>query len=91
MSTQNLIKKIAHETEISEAKVELIIRCLLYNIKKSLAEGEDLTFRNFGSFQRVRRLAKRGYNLKAQETMQIPERWGVKFSIGQGFKAMVRK
>lgn len=76
---------------MSDAKVEIVVRCLLYNIKKSLADGEDLTFKNFGKFQRVRRLAKRGYNVRKKQAIEIPERWGVKFTIGQQFKTLVQK
>lgn len=91
MNRKELCKKIAAETKMPLNQVENAVDCLISNIKRAVAKGEDAQIFNFGSFVKVIRKARKGFNPQNGTPVAIPEAATVKFKISQKFKDMVRK
>lgn len=75
---------------ITQQDVVVVMRALLEEITDSLAKGENVVMRKFGTFE-VRELKpKIGRNPKSPEkNVKIPARAAVKFKPGKELKAKV--
>ena len=91
MNKDTLVRDLAKKFDLPINKTNEIIVALLESISKSLAKGESVTFIGFGSFVVKKRLARQGRNPQTGETIKIPARKVVKFSVGKALKDSTNK
>lgn len=70
----------------SKAKAEAYIDAVLTEIRLAVINGRTVELRGFGTFYPKFQKARRGVNIKAGESMQIPERYVPDFKPGTIFK-----
>lgn len=80
MNQRELTLAIAKRFFLTKTESEEIIKFTLEEITKSLKEGERVYFRNFGSFTKKKRKAKRVRNPNTGKLITIPERITVDFN-----------
>lgn len=86
----NDLKKIATEvgkrTSIDVVSCYLILRNTFDVISEHIANGQDVTINNFGTFGISKKPQKRVYNFKKREFEILPERLAVKFKLNEKIK-----
>ena len=76
--------------EIRQQDVQLVVQSFIDEITDSLAQGDSVVLRNFGSFEVKEMRAKIGRNPKnPSENVPIPARAVVKFKVGKEMKEKV--
>jgi len=72
MTKAELAKEIASKTGLEKKDVVVIIESLMDTIKTSMAEGEEVFLRGFGSFIIKHRADKTARNISKNTTVIIP-------------------
>ncbi|MEO6289101.1 MAG: HU family DNA-binding protein [Ginsengibacter sp.] len=73
MRKADLINQISEKTGIPKVDVLVTLETLFKEVKESLAQGENIYIRGFGSFITKKRAAKIGRNIKKNIAVEIPE------------------
>ena len=90
MNKQDLIAKIAKDTEMSKASAAAAVESLIDGITKSLKKGDAITFVGFGTFKTAQRKARTARNPQTGAPIKIPKRRVVRFTAGKTLKDAVR-
>jgi DNA-binding protein HU-beta len=85
MRKADLINKISDKTGIPKVDVLVTIETMIKEIKSSMAGGENLYIRGFGSFIIKKRAAKIGRNIKKNISVSIPEHFIPAFKPSKEF------
>lgn len=72
MTKAELAKEIASKTGLEKKDVVVIIESLMDTIKTSMAEGEEVFLRGFGSFIIKHRANKTARNISKSTTVIVP-------------------
>ena len=72
MTKAELAKEIASKTGLEKKDIVVIIESLMDTIKTSMAEGEEVFLRGFGSFIIKHRANKTARNISKNTTVIIP-------------------
>ncbi|NLB54912.1 MAG: integration host factor subunit beta [Lentisphaerae bacterium] len=92
MTKRDIVVKISEETGFIQQDVHFILQRTLDLITESLANGDNVEFRNFGVFEVLTRKARIGRNPnRPSHEVTIPERRVVKFKMGKKMKELVTK
>ena len=92
VTKRDLVIKISNETGLTQQQVFDVIQKTLDTVTGSLAGGDEIVLRNFGSFQVRKTKPKVGRNPNKPGTEQvIPARAVVKFKPGKEMKERVAK
>ncbi len=90
MTKSELIEVIARKQKHLPAKdVELAVKHLLDLMSDSLARGERIEIRGFGSFSLHHRPPRRGRNPRTGEAVELPARYALHFKPGKALRAGV--
>ena len=73
MTKADIVNEIAKSTGIEKANVLEVIEKFMETVKDSLANGENVYLRGFGSFIIKVRSAKTARNISKNTTITIPE------------------
>jgi DNA-binding protein HU-beta len=73
MRKADIISQIADTTGVPKIDVLVTVEAFFKEVKESLAEGENVYVRGFGSFIVKTRKAKIGRNIKKGTSIEIPE------------------
>ncbi|QOR76807.1 MAG: integration host factor subunit beta [Thermoflavifilum sp.] len=91
MRKADLVNHIAEKTGIPKVDVLVTVEALLKEIKDSLARGENIYIRGFGSFITKKRAAKIGRDIKKNIAVEIPEHYIPAFKPSKEFIQEVKK
>ena len=91
MRKADLINQISEKTGIPKVDVLVTLETMFKEVKKSLADGENIYIRGFGSFITKKRAAKIGRNIKKNIAVHIPEHYIPSFKPAKEFVAEVKK
>lgn len=91
MRKADLINKIAEKTNIPKVDVLVTLETMFKEIKSSLAQGENIYVRGFGSFITKKRAAKIGRNIKRNTAVHIPAHFIPAFKPAKEFMQEVKK
>ncbi len=92
LTKRDLVNKISSETVLTQSEVFNVIQRAVEIISDTLAEGDRVVIRNFGTFQVKQVKAKVGRNPKnPDKDVPIPARSVVKFKVGKDLKEKVSK
>jgi DNA-binding protein HU-beta len=90
MRKSDLINQIADKTGIPKVDVLVTLETMFKEVKESLAQGENIYIRGFGSFITKKRAAKIGRNIKRNIAVEIPEHFIPAFKPSKEFVAEVK-
>ena len=91
MRKSDLITNISDKTGIAKVDVLVSLETMLKEIKESLAKGENIYIRGFGSFITKKRAAKIGRNIKKNVAVEIPEHYIPAFKPSKEFISEVKE
>lgn len=91
MTKADIVKAVAESTGLEKAAVASAIEGFMDTVKASLAQGEPVYLRGFGTFGIKHRAEKTARNITAQKTIVIPAKDIPAFKPCNEFKAMVKK
>ncbi|MBY0518017.1 MAG: HU family DNA-binding protein [Bacteriovoracaceae bacterium] len=74
---------------VSKKETEILLNTLIDVIKENVANGSEVTLKDFGTFTLVHHRERRGFNPVTGEEMMISSRTFPKFRPGKGWVEMV--
>ena len=90
MTKSDLIDLMARgQSTFSERDVEFAVKVLLQQMSDSLASGERIEIRGFGSFALHSRPSRIGRNPKTGEAVAVPARYVPRFKPGKELRERV--
>ena len=91
MTKAEVVNEIAEKTGIEKAHVQESIEAFFKVVKSSMADGENLYFRGFGSFTLKKRAQKVARNISKNTQLTIPEHFIPKFKPAKTFVDKIKK
>lgn len=90
MTKSELIERLAsQQTQLSAKDVELVVKTLLEHMAQSLALGERIEIRGFGSFSLHYREPRVGRNPKTGESVMLDGKYVPHFKPGKELRTRV--
>ena len=89
LTKRDLVNKISAETNFTQIEVFDIVQRAVDIISSTLAEGDRVVIRNFGTFQVKPKVGRNPKN--PDQDVPIPARSVVKFKVGKELKDQVAK
>jgi len=90
MRKADLINEISDKTGIPKVDVLVTLETMFKSVKNSLAAGENIYIRGFGSFITKKRAAKIGRNIKKNIELKIPEHFIPAFKPAKEFMLEIK-
>lgn len=90
MSREDLIKKIANETGISQKLAGVALAAVLEGVTEALEAGDKVSLVGFGTFSVAARAARKGINPKTKKPLTIAARKVPVFKAGKKLKDAVK-
>ncbi len=90
MRKADLINQISDKTGIPKVDVLVTLENMFKVVKSSLANGENIYIRGFGSFITKKRAAKIGRNIKKNVAVHIPEHFIPAFKPAKEFMLEIK-
>ncbi len=90
MRKADLINQISEKTGIPKVDVLVTLETMFKAVKHSLANGENIYIRGFGSFITKKRAAKIGRNIKKNIAVEIPEHFIPAFKPAKEFMQEIK-
>lgn len=91
MRKADLVTAISEKTGVPKVDVLVTLEEFFNSVKGSLAEGENVYIRGFGSFVIKRRKAKVGRHIKKNVSIEIPEHYIPSFKPAKIFTERVKE
>ena len=90
MNKQDVVAKMAKDTNITKTAAAAAIDSLIDCITKSLKKGDAVSFVGFGTFKISNRKARTGRNPRTGAPIKIAKRRVPRFSAGKALKQAVK-
>jgi DNA-binding protein HU-beta len=90
MRKADLVTAISEKTGVPKVDVLVTLETLFKEVKSSLAEGENVYIRGFGSFVIKKRKRKIGRHIKKNIAIEIPEHFVPSFKPAKTFVEEVK-
>lgn len=90
MRKADLINQISDKTGLPKVDVLVTLETMFKAVKTSLAEGENIYIRGFGSFITKKRAAKIGRNIKKNVAVEIPAHFIPAFKPAKEFMLEIK-
>jgi len=88
---QELTKRIAAQSGLTQKKAGEVLEATLDNIRDSLHAGNEVRLVGFGSFKVRKSAARKGVNPRDRKPIQVPAKNRVRFSPGKELSEAVLK
>jgi integration host factor subunit beta len=90
MTKSELIERIAaRQTQLSVKDIELAVKTILEHMSQTLATGERIEIRGFGSFSLHYREPRQGRNPKTGDTVELAGKYVPHFKPGKDMRERV--
>jgi integration host factor subunit beta len=90
MTKAELIERVAEQVQtLTKRQTEIIVNAVFNNIKDTLASGEKIEIRGFGSFRLRNRRSRDGRNPKTGAPVLVPAKRVPFFKAGKELKDLV--
>ncbi|WP_445329524.1 HU family DNA-binding protein [Vibrio sp. L3-7] len=86
MNRKELVDHIAEEVDITKKEADAALKAIIEGITTTLADGDDVTLVDFGTFKITHRAAREGRNPKTGESLQIAASKSPTFKAGKKLK-----
>lgn len=90
MTKAEVIQEIANKTGVDKADVSTTVEAFFKVVKNSLCEGQNVYFRNFGSFVVKKRAKKVARIISKNKSIIIPEHYIPAFKPAKSFVEKVK-
>ncbi len=90
MRKADLVNGIAEKTGVAKVDVLVTLEAFFKEVKDTLAEGENVYIRGFGSFVTKKRAKKIGRHIKKNIAIEIPEHYIPAFKPAKIFVEQVK-
>ncbi len=90
MTKADIVSEIAKTTGVEKVQVQTIVEAFMDSVKDSMAEGNNVYLRGFGSFIVKKRAEKVARNISKSTTITIPEHNIPAFKPAKSFAAMIK-
>ncbi len=90
MRKADLVTAISEKTGVPKVDVLVTLECFFKEVKNSLADGENVYVRGFGSFVVKKRAKKIGRHIKKNIAIEIPEHYIPAFKPAKVFVEQVK-
>lgn len=90
MTKAELVNAIAIQTGYDKTTIMNVVESAMSNIKKTVAEGEAVYLRGFGSFNTKTRAAKVARNITKNESILVPEHKIPAFKPADSFAELLK-
>ncbi|MEM6395230.1 MAG: HU family DNA-binding protein [Bacteroidota bacterium] len=90
MRKADLVAAISEKTGIAKVDVLVSLESFFKEVKSSLADGENVYIRGFGSFVVKKRAKKIGRNIKENKAIEIPAHYIPAFKPAKIFTEQVK-
>lgn len=91
MTKSDIIASITKQTGIEKSQIQTSIETFFEVVKDSLAQGETIYFRGFGSFHTQKRSQKVARNITKNTTVIVEPYHRPKFKPYKGFVKQIRE
>jgi DNA-binding protein HU-beta len=91
MNKGELVAAAAEKTGLAKGDVAKALDGILDSIKAEVVKGGEVMLIGFGSFGVTERAAKKGFNPKTKQQIDIAASKAVRFKAGSAFKEAVNK
>lgn len=90
MTKADIVNEVAKSTGIEKTKVQSVVEGFMESVEASLAKGENVYLRGFGSFVVKKRAKKTARNISKNTTIVIPAHKIPSFKPAKTFSAKVK-
>ncbi len=90
MTKADIISKISQQTGVEKATTQSVVEAFMESVKGSMANGENVYLRGFGSFIIKTRAEKVARNISKNTTITIPEHNIPAFKPAKSFVAKIK-
>ena len=90
MTKAEIVREVSKSTGIEATTVQAVVEGFMTAVKGSLAKGENVYLRGFGTFEVKTRAAKTARNITKNTTLIIPEHKVPTFKPCAEFKSQVK-
>jgi DNA-binding protein HU-beta len=90
MNKEELVKAMAAEAKLSQAKAKAALDAMLKSVKKALSKGDDVVLIGFGSFKVKKLAARKGKNPRTGADLTIPAKKVVRFKAGSALAEKIK-
>lgn len=91
MQKEEIVRRTARKNHFPIGLTGAILNALLIEIRDEVAQGERITFMDFGTFNRIWREERMGINPQTKDSLHIPGHYAVSFRPGKEFREKVNK
>ncbi len=91
MTKADLIDEVAAISELSKKSSEQVVNAFFQSIVESLAEGDKVELRGFGTFKLRQRKPRWGRNPKTGERVHVPAKVVPFFKPGKELRELVNR
>ena len=91
MNKTELVEAIAKKTELTKVQAKAALDATLEAMGGALKKGDKVVLIGFGTFQVIKKDARKGINPATKEAIKIPAKKVVKFKAGAELANMVNK
>ncbi|MDD2307135.1 MAG: integration host factor subunit beta [Prolixibacteraceae bacterium] len=91
MTKADVVKKVSENTGIEKVTVEKAVEAFMETVKESLAKGDNVYLRGFGSFIVKKRASKVARNISKNTTIIVPEHFIPSFKPADTFVEQVKE
>lgn len=91
MTKADLVEKIATRATLSKKDSETVVNTVFQCIIDSLAQGDKVELRGFGSFRTRERRSRVGRNPKTGDRVDVPEKKVPFFKPGKNLKRLINE
>lgn len=91
MTKAEIVAEISEKTGIEKLAVQYTVEAFMETLKDSLASGENVYLRGFGSFILKKRAEKTGRNISQNKSIVIPEHFIPAFKPSKTFSSKVKE
>ncbi len=89
MNKTELVEAIAKETGLTKKDVEATVKAFTETVTKELKKKGKVSLVGFGTFETIKRKARKGKNPQTGEAIKIPASVAPKFKAGKALKEAV--
>ena len=91
MTKAEIVNEVAKSTGIEKATVQIVVESFMESVKGSLAKGNPVYLRGFGSFIIKHRAEKTARNITKEITITIPAHDIPAFKPSKSFAKQIKK
>lgn len=91
MTKTELIQALATEAGMEKKMAKAFLEGLTSVVERGIKRGDDVPLTGLGKFKVAQRKARMGRNPATGETIQIPAKTVVKFTVAKHLKDLIKK